>query len=320
MVNPNSDLYRAHPDWILHFPGREPGLQRSQLTLNLARDDVKEYLFQSMDKLVGENNIRMFKWDMNRHIADPGWPAVPAAEQRRLWVKYTRNLYEIVDRLRARHPKLEFESCASGGGRVDLGILQRVDQVVPSDDCDALDRLRIQDGFSLAYPTKVLMGRVPPANQARGNTPLEYRFLVAMMGSLSISLNLNTITGEETAVSRRMVELYKKIRLTIQNGDLYRLVSLRQSTIGVNQFVAADGRQSVVFALGASQQFQHPFCPAVRLRGLDAAARYRIQPLHAGKLREAERVATGAFLAGHGLNFNLRGDLDGTAVVLERLP
>jgi alpha-galactosidase len=320
MVNPNSDLYRAHPDWVLRFPGREPSLSRGQLTLNLARDDVKEYLFSALDRLVSENNIRLFKWDMNRSMADPGWPSEPVGEQRRLWVKYTSNLYEIIDRLRARHPELEFESCASGGGRVDLGILRRVDQIWTSDNVDALDRLRIQEGFSFAYPPKVLMGRVATERTSRANTPLEYRFLVAMMGSLGVSLNLNTLTAEESATARRLIAFYKTIRATTQNGDLYRLASLREGTCGVSQFVAADGGQSVVFALGASQKYYTPCCSAALLRGLDANARYRIQPMHAGKLRESARVATGAYLAGHGLTFNLRGDLDGTAVVLERLP
>jgi alpha-galactosidase len=320
MVNPNSDLYRAHPDWVLHFPGREPGLSRGQMTLNLARDDVKEYLFAALDRLVAENNIRLFKWDMNRRLADPGWPAVAPGEQRRLWVKYTGNLYEIIDRLRKKHPMLEIESCAGGGGRVDLGILERVDQIWTSDDTDALDRLRIQEGFSFAYPPKVIMGRVPPAKAARANTPLEYRFLVAMMGSLGISLNLNTITEEEAALTRRMVQFYKTIRATTQNGDLYRLASPREGTVTLNQFVSADGRHSVLFALGASQQFTHPFSHPARLRGLDSGARYRVQPLHGAKLREPAGVVTGAYLAGHGLHFNLRGDMDGTAVVLERLP
>jgi alpha-galactosidase len=320
MVNPNSDLYRAHPDWVLRFPGREPTLSRNQLTLNLARDDVKEYLFAALDKLVAENHVRVFKWDMNRRLADAGWPSVPPAEQRRLWVLYTRNLYEIIDRLRARHPQLEFESCAGGGGRADLGILERVDQIWTSDNTDALDRLTIQEGFSFAYPPKVIMGRVPPSHSARPNTPLEYRFLVAMMGSLGISLDLTRLTAEEAATTRRLIAFYKTIRATTQNGDLYRIASPREGTVTVNQFVSEDGKQTVVFALGASQQFHHPFCPPVRLRGLDAAARYRIQPLDPGKLLEPATVATGAYLAGHGLNFNLKGDLDGTAVVLERLP
>ena len=143
MVNPDSDLYRRHPDWVMNFPERPRSELRNQLVLNLARTDVREYLFGALDKLASEYNIRYFKWDMNRAFAEPGWPEAPVAQQRELWLQYVRNLYEIIDRLRAKHPKLEIETCSGGGGRVDPGILQRVDEVWTSDNTDAFDRLRI---------------------------------------------------------------------------------------------------------------------------------------------------------------------------------
>ena len=148
MVNADSDLYRAHPDWVIHFAGRPRSELRNQMVLNLARNDVREYIFGVLDKLATEYNIRYFKWDMNRAVSEPGWPDAGAADQRKLWVDYVRNLYDILDRLRAKHPKLEIESCSGGGGRIDLGILQRVDEVWPSDNTEALDRQRIQEGFS----------------------------------------------------------------------------------------------------------------------------------------------------------------------------
>ena len=160
MVNPNSDLYRKHPEWAMNFPGRPRTEGRNQLLLNLARDDVKEYVFNWLDQLVSNNDIAFLKWDYNRNWAEAGWDAVPVEDQKKIYVAYVHNLYDILDRLRAKHPKLEIESCSGGGGRVDLGILRRVDQVWTSDNTDALDRLTLQDGFTQAYTPGIMMAWV----------------------------------------------------------------------------------------------------------------------------------------------------------------
>ena len=131
MVNPDSDLYRKHPDWAMNFPGRPRTEARNQLLLNLAREDVKEYVFQWLDQLVSDNDIAFLKWDYNRNWSEPGWDAVAPEDQKKIYVAYVHNLYEILDRLRAKHPKLEIESCSWGGGRVDLGILRYTDEVWP---------------------------------------------------------------------------------------------------------------------------------------------------------------------------------------------
>src|ERR1700739_3355489 len=170
MVNANSDLYRAHPDWVINFTGRPRSELRNQMILNLARSDVKEYIFGVLDKLASENNIRYFKWDMNRSFSEPGWPEAVPADEQKLWVQYVRNLYEIIDRLRARHPKLEIESCSGGGGRVDLGIMRRTEEVWTSDNTDALDRLTLQDGFSQAYAPGVMMAWVTDVPNYNGRT------------------------------------------------------------------------------------------------------------------------------------------------------
>lgn len=120
MVNPASELYRRHPDWVMNFPGRPRSEARHQLVLNLARDDVKDYLLGVLDAMLSANNIKYIKWDMNRNFGEPGWPEVPIAQQKEIWVRYVRNLYEIIDRLRAKHPAVEIEFCSGGGGRVDF--------------------------------------------------------------------------------------------------------------------------------------------------------------------------------------------------------
>ncbi len=173
MVNPDSDLYRAHPDWAMHSDDRPRSELRNQLVLNMARDDVKEHIFGVLDKLASQYRIRYFKWDMNRPFAEPGWENVE--EPKELWVRYVANVYEIIDRLRAKHPNLEIESCSGGGARIDLGILRRVDEVWTSDNTEALDRLGIQYGFSQMYAPKVMSAWVTdvPNMERRRSTPPE---------------------------------------------------------------------------------------------------------------------------------------------------
>ena len=318
MVNADSDLYRAHPDWVINFPGRPRSELRNQMILNLARNDVKEYIFGVLDKLASEHNIRYFKWDMNRSFAEPGWPEVEPADQRKLWVEYVHNLYDILDRLRARHPKLEIESCSGGGGRVDLGILRRVDEVWASDNTEAFDRLRIQEGFSQVYAPKVMSAWVTDVpNMNQRSTPLQYRFLVAMQGALGIGANLNRWTDNDSATAAKMIALYKRIRATVQAGDLHRLFSPRTGDLTANQYVASDGRQAVVFAFRHSQEY-NTAAPTIHLRGLEERAVYRVESVD-GKLVERQPELSGAYLMRAGLNLNLRGDFDSTAVILERI-
>jgi alpha-galactosidase len=318
MVNPDSDLYRKHPDWVINFPGRPRSELRNQLVLNLARPEVKEYIFNFLDKLASDYNIKYFKWDMNRTFSEPGWPEVPAADQKKLWVLYVRNLYDIIDRLRANHPKLEIEGCSSGGGRTDLGFLRRVDVFWTSDDTEAFDRLHVQEGFTQAYPPKMMSDWVTDVPNMNGrSTLLQYRFLVAMQGALGIGANLNKWNDQDMDTAKRLIDFYKQIRPTVQNGDQYRLRSPRTEDVAATQYVAADGKQSVLFVYRHSQEYNTP-APAIYLRGLDPNARYRVAPLDR-KQREHQQMLTGAFLMNSGLHFNLRNDYDATAVVLDKV-
>ena len=321
MVNADSDLYRKHPEWAMNFPGRPRTEGRQQLLLNLARPDVKEYVLGWLDKLVSENDIAFLKWDYNRNWSDPGWDAVPLAEQKEIYVKFVDNLYAILDELHKRHPNLEIESCSGGGGRVDLGILKRTVEVWPSDNTDALDRLTIQDGFTHAYTPGVMMAWVTdvPNFLDKRSIPLAFRFLVAMSGSLGIGANLNHWTPEETELATTMVTYYKKVRMTVQQGSLYRLIPPEEnSPIAATESVARDGSQAVVFAYLHAQQYGSPF-PTIYLEGLDPAARYRLTPLDPKKaMLPAE--ASGSTLMHQGIRLKLVGDYDATSVLLERLP
>ena len=317
MVNADSDLYRAHPDWAMHFPGRPRTEARNQMLLNLARADVKEYVFQFLDKLATDNNIAFFKWDYNRNWSEPGWPEAAPADQKKIWVQYVLNLYEILDRLRAKHPKLEIESCSGGGGRIDLGILKRVEQVWPSDNTEAYDRLRIQEGFSQAYSTRVMMAWVTDVPNMNGrSTPLKYRFLVAMQGSLGIGSNLNKMSPEDTALSAKMIAYYKSVRDTVQEGKLYRLFSPMEGDLTANQYVSEDGKQAVLYAFLRSQQYGRP-APPIYLKGLDPAAVYRLRRID-DKLPGTQERFSGAYLMNYGLQLRLGGDYDSTSIAFER--
>ena len=319
MVNPDSDLYRKHPEWAMNFPGRPRTEGRNQLLLNLARPDVMEYTYHWLDELVSNNDIDFLKWDYNRNWSEPGWDAVPVADQKKIYVAYVHNLYAILDRLRAKHPKLEIESCSGGGGRVDLGILRRTEEVWPSDNTDALDRLSIQDGFTHAYTPGVMMAWVTDAPHRK--TPLKFRFLVAMEGSLAIGANLNNFTPEDMATAKDLVAFYKTIRPTVQQGSQYRLIAPSRpgapSERAATEYVSADGTQAVVLAYLHSQNFGDPY-PLVRLHGLDPKAIYRLRPLDPQQLR-SQQEASGSYWMSHGIQVELRGDYDSTAVVLERL-
>lgn len=320
MVNPDSDLYRKHPEWAMNFPGRPRTEARNQLLLNLARNDVKEYIFSMLDKLVTENDIAFLKWDYNRNWSEPGWDAAPQEDQKKIYVKYVENLYEILDRLRAKHPRLEIESCSGGGGRVDLGILRRTDEVWTSDNTDAYDRLILQDGFTHAYSPHVMMAWVTDVPNFLNHRviPLEFRFLSAMNGSLGVGGNLNKWSEEEMGQAQKLVAYYKKIRGTVQQGNLYRLREPQKNPASATEYVSADGKQAVVFAFLHSQNFGS-FYPVINLQGLEPNARYRITALDESKAK-LPAEASGSYLMHFGLWLKLQGDYDSTSVLLERIP
>ena len=327
MVNPDSDLYHQHPEWVMQFPNRQHTEARNQLVLNLARPDVKEWMFNWLDKLVSDNDIAFLKWDYNRIWSEPGWNIAPGSSlehpspdaEKAIYVQFVRNLYDVIDRLRAKHPRLEIESCSSGGGRVDLGILARTDEVWPSDNTDALDRQNIQFGYTQAYTPQTMVAwvtDVPSMDQRL--VPLQYRFLVAMQGALGIGANLAKFSDAEMALSAKLTAFYKTIRTTVQQGRLYRLASPLTSDQSQMEYVAQDGSQAVLLAYLHSERLLLPYS-AVRLRGLDPKAMYQIRALDPNKYL-GERTVSGSVLMGAGVDLNLSGDYDSTAIVMERMP
>jgi alpha-galactosidase len=315
MVNPDSDLYRAHPDWVYHFAHRTRTQHRNQLVLNLARPDVADWVFGQLDRLLGGSNIEFIKWDMNRPFSEPGWPAEAGRNPERIWTDHVRSLYAILDGLRAAHPGVEFESCSGGGGRADLGILGRVEQIWTSDNTDAWDRVAIQEGFTQVFPAQLMMAWVTDSpNFLTGRRlPLRFRFHVAMAGALGIGGDLSRWTEPEMAEAAELIAAYKLIRPVVQHGRLYRLASVRTDDYGAHQYVADDGREVVVLAWwGPSSSGGGR--PALRLAALDPCARYA----DADGGREywgAELLHQGLPLPGAG-----RGDFGSALVRLVRRP
>lgn len=275
MVNPDSDLYRAHPDWVLHFPGRPRTERRNQLILDFGRPEVVEHIFGALNELARRYQIDFFKWDMNRYPAEPG-----SVAGRAVWVRHVEGVYGIMDRLRRNHPRLSIQSCSGGGGRIDFGMLGRADQVWTSDNTDAFDRLRIQEGYSLAYPARAMECWVTHEwnHQTHVIATLDLRFHCAMRGALGIGSNLRELKESERNEYRRYIAFYKRVRAVIQDGDLYRLERLEQFGRSVWQYVSADGRESV-YALAVRDAMVGLVPPNPPLRGLDPAARYRVTDL-----------------------------------------
>ena len=321
MVNPNSDLYRQHPDWVLNFAGRPRTEGRNQLVLNLARPEVRAYVFGFLDKLVTENQIAFLKWDYNRNWSEPGWPAVAPDEQKQVYVKYIDNLYSILRELRAKHPGLEIESCSGGGGRVDLGIMGLTDQVWTSDNTDPFDRLTIQDGFTYGYTPGVMMAWVTdsPNSFNHRSTSLDYRFLSSMQGSLGVGANLKNWQDADFATAKHLIAEYKQIRETVQHGSLYRLISPRNgSEFFVTESVALDRSQAAVFALLHSSQFGYSY-PRIYLRGLDPKAQYRLHWITEKPGGNLPETASGEYWMNGGIDLELKGDFQATALRLDRV-
>ncbi len=322
MVNPDSDLYRKHPEWVLSFPGRPRTEARNQLVLNLARPDVRAYVLGFLDKLLTENQIAFLKWDYNRNWSEPGWDQLPPAEQKKVYVEFTRSVYHILDELKKRHPEVEIESCSGGGGRVDLGILQYADEVWPSDNTDPFDRLMQQDGFTYAYTPQIMMAWVTdsPHWLNKRTTSLSYRMLSSMQGSLGIGANIAKWNDVETATAKRLIAAYHQVQKTIAQGELYRLVSPRDgSEFSATQTVNREKTQSVVFAFIHSTQEGRGF-PLLKFEGLDPAAEYALTPIEGSAAKDTPQTASGAWWMHHGLQMSddFRGDFQAAAFRLDR--
>lgn len=223
MVNEDSDLYRAHPDWAVQTPGHTPATGRNQLVLDLCRPEVREYIIENVGKVLDSANIKYVKWDMNRHISDNYSAALE--NQGQFSHKYILGLYEVLTAICATRPDILFEGCASGGNRFDLGILYYMPQIWLSDDTDAHQRQKIQTGASFGYPQCTMGCHVSavPNHQTLRSTPLETRFNTAIFGLLGYELDMTTLTRAQKSDVAKQIEYYKEHRRLLQYGRFARL-------------------------------------------------------------------------------------------------
>ncbi len=222
MVNEDSELFRAHPDWAVQVPGREPSLGRNQLVLDLCRREVRDYIVENVNAVLRSAAISYVKWDMNRNLSDMYSPAV--RRQGEFFHRYVLGLYDVIARVTAANPQILFEACASGGNRFDLGMLCYMPQIWASDNTDPIERLSIQGGLSLFYPPSVIGAHVSaaPHQQTLRSTPLPTRFNVAAFGVLGYELDPAHLTPAEKREIRAQIEFYKRHRRLLQYGRFLR--------------------------------------------------------------------------------------------------
>jgi len=270
MVNPNSDLYRSHPDWVLRSPAAPQIVARNQLVLDLTRSEVQSYLFDRLNDLLSEYPIDYLKWDMNRTNFQPSNGLGQAVGH-----SQTLAVYELMSRLRRAHPSVEIESCCSGGGRADFGILAHTDRIWTSDSNDAMDRLEIQRGFSFFFPPEIMGSHVGPNTcHITGRVlTMETRAAVAMFGHMGIEADLTTMTDQQLSTLQAAVALHKEHRPLLHSGRLRRLdTDSAESAFGV---LASDGSEAI-FSYAQLSSLPHSVGGQLRFVGLNREGRYRI--------------------------------------------
>ena len=279
MVNPDSDLFRAHPDWAIGVPGRPRTESRQQLVLDYSRPEVVDHIADALIAVLSSAPVDYVKWDMNRNITEPWSPSLPADRQGELFHRYILGVYELYRRLTTRFPDILFESCASGGGRFDPGMLAFAPQTWTSDDTDAVERLRIQWGTSLAYPLSSMAAHVSavPNHQTGRITPIATRAAVAMFGVFGYELDPTAMTASEHDAVARQIAWYVDRRVLLQRGRFLRLRSPFEGDGNETAWMVVDeGADRAI--VGHYRVLAHPVPVRnrLRLRGLDPAATYGV--------------------------------------------
>jgi len=286
MVNPDSDLFRAHPDWILAEPGRMPPTWRSQHVVDLANPLAFDFLLERLDTLLSDHDIAYLKWDHNRDLVDAGHEGRPGVRLQ------TLALYRLLDELRSRHPLVEIESCASGGGRIDLGILERTDRVWASDTIDPLERQHIQRWTQLLVPPELVgmhIGSSVSHTTGRRHS-LSFRAATALFGHLGIEWDLTSISESEAQELAAVIAFHKEIRPLLHTGHVVR-VDHPDPTVHVHGVVAQD-RSEAVFAYVQLASSPTEMPPPVRLSGLEPGRRYRVATVPLAGGPTAQEIAS----------------------------
>ncbi len=278
MVNPNSDLFHEHPDWVIRQPKRPLELQRNQLVLDLTRPAVQEFEWKTIQDILRVPGITYAKWDCNRYLTQPGSPYLTGDHQSELWIDYVEALYALMDKTAKTFPDTELMLCSGGGGRADYGALKYFQEFWPSDNTDPTVRVLMQWDYSYFFPTMALASHVTHW----GNRPMHFACSVAMSARFGMDLDLTKMSKEDKAICAGAIGAYKKIRDITALGDLYRLEDPHGSERAAINFVAPDQSRAVVFAF----QLRDGTNAAIRPQGLAAARHYTIHELNAAPGRQ----------------------------------
>ncbi|GGD12971.1 alpha-galactosidase [Pontibacillus salipaludis] len=278
MVSPNSDLYRAHPEWAIGVPEQPLTLGRNQLVLDFSRQDVVDYIDRCMSDIIERTKLSYIKWDMNRNITEAYSANLAASKQGEFFHRYILGVYELYQRLTEKFPDVLFESCAGGGGRFDPGMLYYAPQAWSSDNTDAIERLKIQYGTSMVYPIYSMGSHVSatPNHQTLRTTPLDTRANVAYFGTFGYELNPVDLSEEEKEQVKDQVSFYKQNRALVRDGDFYRLLSPFDHNETAWMVVSKDKKEALVGwykTLATPNDKKMSFLP---LKGLDEDTQYQL--------------------------------------------
>ena len=303
MISPDSKLYEQHPDWAIAVPGRTATLSRNQYVLDLSRKEVRDYVFDMISNILHSANIEYVKWDMNRQLSDMGSYELSSDRQGELYHRYVLGVYELQERLITEFPDLLLENCSGGGARFDPGMLYYSPQIWCSDDTDAVERLKIQEGTALMYPLSAMGAHISvcPNHTVGRNTPFETRGNVALAGTFGYELDITKIPQEDQEMIPQQVQMYHKYNDLVREGDYYRIASYRENHEFDCYLVAAKDKKEalVTFVQVIGRPNYHSRC--IRLQGLDPAMNYRMEG--------TDQVYGGDLLMNAGLQVeNLWGD------------
>jgi alpha-galactosidase len=275
MVNPKSELYFKHPEWVIKQPGREEHLYRNQLVLDLSNPKVQDFVFGILDNLFTKNpGLAFIKWDCNAVIYNAYSSYL--TKQSQLYVDYVKGLYKVLDRVREKYPKVEMMLCSGGGGRVDYGALKYFNEFWLSDDTDPLERIFIQYEYSYFYPAIAHCNHVTDW----GKQPIKYRTDVAMMGKLGFDIVVNKLSPIDLQFCQNAVKTYDSIKSVIWHGDLYRLADPHENQYASLMYVNENKDKAVMFNYLVSNRYGNGTLSPIKLKGLDAGKRYSVREIN----------------------------------------
>lgn len=276
MISPDSELYRAHPDWAIQIKGRPLTMSREQYVLDYTRKDVRDYVYGMMRNILDNANIEYIKWDMNRQITEPASNALPKERQREIWHRYVLGVYDLMNRLTTDYPHILLENCSGGGARYDPGMLYFSPQIWCSDDTDAIERLKIQYGTSLCYPCSSMGAHVSdsPNHTVGRQTPFETRGHVAMVGTFGYELDVTKIPQADRDAIPGQIEEFKKYNPLVRTGDHYRIGNMfADNSWDAWMFVAKD-KSEALFEFVQVLRRPNMHSRRIKLKGLDPEAYY----------------------------------------------